>query len=339
MKASNKSTIIDSSITTNLFNLAIDPSSIKLFEEININGNIETTTPPTNYATTDINATNEIIADTNNFVNIVADVEQQRRKSRSRQSSTSDSFKINKNAKTHLKVYKGKKKQTIINNTTLPLNDATNLNIIDDANIISPPLSDEQHYLLTTPNEQQMPIENESSFDQHNNRQTPSSTKVSREVKQLQKMVKESKVLTEFMNDSSSETKLRQKKTSKPVDDGNSSAAGYGLNGIMEKGPKRSRSFCLDVIIRRNAHLREQCDSESRRRQSETICRRYSSSSDSRLSKPAVLDMEHFGNSCDKNASNNEMEQMNCNKKRKRMASFGDSLIKVIFHTFLNIFC
>lgn len=307
------------STSIHLFNDNIQPT--KLFDEMN---DIDDTMNSTNSTTT----TTSINSCINNQFNNVVNEQQNGSKSRSRrQSSSSENYKIHKNHKLNLKVYKGKKakQQT---STTLCLENMTNIKIENNISLTHLPaaakITNEQE------SEQINNIKNESVSDQRST-PTPTTTKVSREVIQLQKMVKESKILTEFMNDSSSETKLRQKKIIKPINTTNHSCENIKVN---LNAPKRSRSFCLDMIFRRNARARLQSECKStkkiRRSQSETIIKRFSQSPDCRSTKT---------NSQNESIVNdgNELIDMKIKlKKIHQQEPVFNSLSRVIFFIFLT---
>lgn len=75
-------------------------------------------------------------------------------------------------------------------------------------------------------------------------RQQTSTPKIKREVKQLQKMVNESKILTEFVSDQDSQRSRKVKKTPKADTDHDFSGTGGGDNeSIASKSSSRSRSL------------------------------------------------------------------------------------------------
>lgn len=78
-------------------------------------------------------------------------------------------------------------------------------------------------------------------------RQQTSTPKIRREIKQLQKMVNESKILTEFINDQDSQRSRKVKKPSKTEFDHDFSGTGGDNESIASKSSSRSRSLSRNM--------------------------------------------------------------------------------------------
>lgn len=78
-------------------------------------------------------------------------------------------------------------------------------------------------------------------------RQQTSTPKIKREIKQLQKMVNESKILTDFINDQDSQRSRKVKKTTKTETDHDFSGTGCDNESIASKSSSRSRSLSRNM--------------------------------------------------------------------------------------------